>query len=50
MFLERRDLLFESWSKEILLNFFKDKCSEHFINQLITNKSNPQMSLFNNTL
>ena len=50
MFLEKRDLLFESWSKEILLSFFKDKCSEYFINQLITNKSNPQMSLFNNTL
>lgn len=47
MFLEKNDLLFESWSKEILLNFFKDKCTEHFINQLITNKSITQMSLFN---
>lgn len=50
MFSEKKEMLFESWSKEIILKFFKDKCSENFVSQLVSNKSNSQMSLFNSDL
>ena len=33
-FSENRNLVFESWSKEILLRFFKDRFSDHFVKNI----------------
>ena len=33
-FSENSNLVFESWSKEILLRFFKDRFSDHFVKNI----------------
>ncbi len=46
LYIEKDNYIFESWSKDILLNYFSDKCSKNFIDNLENNVSAEQLSFF----
>lgn len=46
LFGDEKSLYFESWSKEILLKYFKDNFSEYFINNIDKRSESEQLTLF----
>ena len=46
MFVDNDKLLFESWSKEILLKYFQDRFSDYFIQNINKVSENYQLNLF----
>lgn len=46
LYVEKDNYIFESWSKDILLNYFSDKCSKNFITNLENNVLAEQLSFF----
>lgn len=46
LFVDEKNLYFESWSKEILLKYFKENFSDYFINNIDKVSESEQLNLF----